>query len=40
VLLTQADLDTQGRMGTRVGRDLRDAEYRQQGRLDSCCPEE
>ncbi|HKO84625.1 MAG TPA: ParA family protein, partial [Actinomycetota bacterium] len=40
VLLTQADLDTQGRMGTRVGRDVRHAEYRQQGRLDSCCPEE
>jgi len=25
VLLTQADLDTQGRMGTRVGREVRDA---------------
>jgi chromosome partitioning protein len=25
VLLTRADLDTQGRMGTRVGRDVRDA---------------
>jgi chromosome partitioning protein len=25
VLVTQADLDTQGRMGTRVGRDVRDA---------------
>jgi hypothetical protein len=25
VLLTQADLDTQGRMRTRVGRDVRDA---------------
>jgi hypothetical protein len=25
VLLTQADLDTQGRLGTRVGREVRDA---------------